>query len=150
MPFSLRTIVCLLTSGFLSTSALAQNSLDQVHVTPDAGISEFSPPGVAMAVNAPAKPIKVTVDLVLVPVTVTDPRDRIVLGLGREDFEVLEGKQPQEIRHFSREDAPVSLGVVLDYSSSMKSKIERARVFADTRAGSATSTIVRITKPALP
>ena len=37
-----------------------------------------------------------------------------------------ENKQPQEIRHFSGEDSPVSLGVIFDVSSSMSSKIERA------------------------
>jgi Ca-activated chloride channel family protein len=76
---------------------------------------------------ASAKPIKVNVDLVLVPVTVTDPMDRIVTGLEREDFEIQDGKEAQGIKHFSREDVPVSLGIILDSSGSMKSKIERAR-----------------------
>jgi len=46
------------------------------------------------------------VNLVLVPVTVTDPMDRAVTGLDREDFEILDGKAPQEIRHFSNRTLP--------------------------------------------
>jgi Ca-activated chloride channel family protein len=61
------------------------------------------------------------------PVTITDPMNRLVTGLDRENFQVYEGKEAQEIKHFSSEDAPVSLGVIFDMSGSMSSKIERAR-----------------------
>jgi Ca-activated chloride channel family protein len=71
--------------------------------------------------------IKSKVDLVLVPVTVTDPLNRLVTGLDKENFEVYEGKEKEEVRHFSSEDAPISLGVIFDMSGSMASKIERAR-----------------------
>jgi len=71
--------------------------------------------------------MKVDVDLVLVPVTITDPMNRLVTGLDRENFAVFEGKDEQVIKHFSSEDAPVSLGVIFDMSGSMSSKIERAR-----------------------
>src|SRR3984893_1269366 len=73
------------------------------------------------------KPLKVDVDLVLVPVTITDPMNRLVTGLDKENFTLYEGKDLQDIRHFSSEDAPVSLGVIFDMSGSMSSKIERAR-----------------------
>ena len=66
-------------------------------------------------------------ELVLVPVTITDPLGRIVTGLGREHFAVYENKQQQDIRHLSSEDSPVSLGVIFDSSGSMSSKIDRAR-----------------------
>lgn len=122
---ALSVAALLVAAEFLAITALAQSSLDQVHVTSSPAVLEAS--RVDRALSASAKPIKVNVDLVLVPVTVTDPLDRIVTGLDRQDFEVLDGKQPQEIRHFSREDAPVSLGVILDSSGSMKGKIERAR-----------------------
>jgi len=79
------------------------------------------------SLNTHTKPIKVDVDLVLVPVTITDPQERLVVGLDQKNFAVFEGKNQQEIRHFSREDAPVSLGVIFDMSGSMNSKIERAR-----------------------
>jgi len=77
---------------------------------------------------APGPQLRVDVDLVLVPVTVTDPYDRLVTGLRREHFEVLEDNQEQEILYFSNEDAPLSLGLVFDFSDSMNraNKLERA------------------------
>jgi Ca-activated chloride channel family protein len=65
--------------------------------------------------------------MVLVPVTVTDSSNRIVTGLGQENFQLFEDKHPQPIKHFWREDTPVSVGIVLDVSGSMKTKIDRAR-----------------------
>ena len=65
--------------------------------------------------------------MVLVPVTITDPMNRLVTGLDRENFNLFEGRDQQEIKTFSSEDAPVSLGVIFDMSGSMGSKIERAR-----------------------
>jgi len=80
-----------------------------------------------LALNTHTAPIKVDVDLVLVPVTITDPQERLVTGLRERNFQVFEGKNRQEIRHFSSEDAPVSLGVIFDMSGSMNTKIDRAR-----------------------
>src|SRR5206468_4017263 len=64
---------------------------------------------------------------VLVPVTITDPMNRLVTGLDRENFQLYEGNASQEIRTFSAEDAPVSLGVIFDSSGSMSSKMDRAK-----------------------
>jgi Ca-activated chloride channel homolog len=87
-------------------------------------------PGVAvdpgLKVNH-GKPIQVDVDLVLVPVTVTDDWNRIVTGLDKDNFAVMEGNEPQQVRHFSSEDAPLSLGVIFDMSGSMSDKIQKAR-----------------------
>jgi Ca-activated chloride channel homolog len=80
----------------------------------------------ALKVNH-GKPLQVDVDLVLVPVTVTDDWNRIVTGLDKENFSVMEGNQIQQLRHFSSEDAPLSLGVIFDMSGSMSDKIEKAR-----------------------
>jgi Ca-activated chloride channel homolog len=109
--------------------SLAQNLSDDVHITPRPQPVEPAPPSpiVDTALKSHSKPIKVDVDLVLVPVTITDPMNRLVTGLDKENFNILEGKEPQVIRHFSSEDAPVSLGVIFDLSGSMNSKIERAR-----------------------
>jgi Ca-activated chloride channel family protein len=71
--------------------------------------------------------MRVYVDLVLVPVTILDTMNRIVKGLSRENFQVFDGKRSEQIRYFSSEDAPASIGIVLDTSGSMKSKIDRAR-----------------------
>ncbi|MBI2683616.1 MAG: VWA domain-containing protein [Acidobacteriales bacterium] len=73
------------------------------------------------------KPIRSDVDLVLVSVTVTDPLNRLVTGLEKDNFVILEQNIKQDIRHFSSEDAPISLGVVFDLSGSMKNKIDKAK-----------------------
>lgn len=74
--------------------------------------------------------IKVDVDLVLVPVTVTDGMGRIVSGLRQDNFAVYDDKQPQRIVSFSSEDAPFSVGLVFDTSGSMKGKMDTARLAA--------------------
>lgn len=73
------------------------------------------------------KPLQFNVDVVLVPVSVTDPNNRPVMGLGQQDFSIFEDGAEQKVRYFSDEDAPISLGVLLDISGSMKDKIETAR-----------------------
>src|SRR5579864_3655345 len=77
--------------------------------------------------SAHVRPMKVDVDLVLVPVTITDPMNRLVTGLDKANFQLFEGNASQEIRTFSSEDAPVSLGVIFDSSGSMASKMDRAK-----------------------
>jgi Ca-activated chloride channel family protein len=67
------------------------------------------------------------VNLVLVPVTVTDPMNRLITGLEKEDFRVYENSKEQKVRSFAAEDAPVSIGIVFDLSGSMSSKLIRAR-----------------------
>ena len=59
--------------------------------------------------------------------TITDDWNRLVTGLERDNFAVMEGDRTQEIRHFSSEDAPISLGVIFDISGSMSDKIQKAR-----------------------
>jgi Ca-activated chloride channel family protein len=71
--------------------------------------------------------LQVKVDLVLVPVAVTDPLGRLVTGLDRDNFEIFEGKERQAIKTFSSEDSPVSVGIIFDTSGSMTDKIELAR-----------------------
>jgi len=82
---------------------------------------------VSPSLSTHVRPLKVAVDLVLVPVTITDPMNRLVTGLDRENFQLFEGSATQEIKSFSSEDAPVSLGVIFDSSGSMSSKMDRAK-----------------------
>jgi len=122
-------ILLILIAGLSPAPCAAQSFIDEVHVNPP---SEPPVPArragpMEVALNTHTTPIKVDVDLVLVPVTITDPQERLVTGLRENNFEVFEGKSRQEIRHFSSEDAPVSLGVIFDMSGSMNSKIARAR-----------------------
>jgi Ca-activated chloride channel family protein len=74
--------------------------------------------------------IRVDVELALVNVTVTDPYNRLVTGLENDNFRVFEDNLEQEITHFSTEDVPVSIGVIMDLSGSMSNKIDKSRVAA--------------------
>ena len=73
------------------------------------------------------KPIRVDVPLALVNVTVTDPYNRLVTGLDRDNFKVFEDGIEQEIRSFSSEDVPISIGLVFDMSGSMADKVDKSR-----------------------
>ena len=55
----------------------------------------------------------------VVPVTVTDAMNRFVLGLDQPDFRIFEDGTEQKITHFSGEDAPLSVGLIIDTSGSM-------------------------------
>ncbi|HUJ95812.1 MAG TPA: VWA domain-containing protein [Terriglobales bacterium] len=124
-------VFCLVQIFLISVLALslwAQLPVDDVHISPRVP----PPPKSEVAIvdpslNTHTKPLKVDVDLVLVPVTITDPMNRLVTGLDKENFNLFEGKEQQEIKTFSSEDAPVSIGVIFDMSGSMSSKIDRAR-----------------------
>ncbi len=112
--------------------AFAQTDVNDVHIQPrelekpkDAPKEELA--SKTNGLNAHIRPLKVDVDLVLVPVTITDPMNRLVTGLEKENFQLYEGSSAQEIRSFSSEDAPVSLGVIFDSSGSMSSKMDRAK-----------------------
>ncbi len=71
--------------------------------------------------------LRVDVNLVLVPMTVTDPMNRLVTGLEQENFNIFDNNVGQTIKSFSTQDAPVTIGIVFDLSGSMGSKFNRAR-----------------------
>ncbi len=132
-PCLRRTILRTLTTVLgLALSAPAQ-SVDDVHVRPAPQVNQ---PPAAQAMHPAAsretlplrpKPLRHDVDLVLVPVTVTDSYNHLVTGLDKKDFSITENGAGQQIQYFSTEDGPISLGVLLDISQSMKDKIEDAR-----------------------
>ncbi len=66
--------------------------------------------------------IRKNVDLVVLQATVRDRKGATVSGLNMEDFQVFEDKVPQQIESFSHEDVPVTVGLVIDNSGSMRSK----------------------------
>ncbi len=76
----------------------------------------------------PKATLRVDANLVLIPVTVTDPLNRFVTGLDKENFKLFEDKKEQEITQFSSEDAPLSIGVIFDCSGSMGRKLEKSRL----------------------
>src|SRR5580704_281911 len=68
------------------------------------------------------------VELINVTATVSDAYGRFVPGLRQDDFLVYEDNVPVEVTHFSAERVPVSLGIALDTSGSMRGdKMDAAR-----------------------
>ena len=70
-----------------------------------------------------------TTELVVLPVTVTDATGNFVSGLTANRFRVYENGRPQKVSLFEREDIPVTVGLIIDHSRSM-----RPRLFSVTRA----------------
>lgn len=68
------------------------------------------------------EPIRVNVDLVVLHASVQNRSRTAVSGLRKEDFEVYEEQVRQDIVSFSREDIPVTVGLVVDNSGSMGPK----------------------------
>ena len=77
--------------------------------------------------QTPTQNLKVDVDLVLVNATVTDPQDRYVVGLSKDNFRVWEDKIEQQVEYFSTEDAPISVGLIFDASGSMQPMLQYAQ-----------------------
>ncbi|MBV8073235.1 MAG: VWA domain-containing protein [Acidobacteriaceae bacterium] len=76
--------------------------------------------------RAPSR-LRSDVQLVLIPVAVTDPLERPVLDLKRQSFRVFDDGLEQKISAFSIEEAAVSVGMVFDASNSMRRKIDDSR-----------------------
>jgi Ca-activated chloride channel family protein len=82
---------------------------------------------VAKGAGAKGSVVRVNVNLVLVPLSVTDPMNRLVTGLERDNFQLFDNNNQQVIKSFATEDAPLSIGIIFDLSGSMQSKFVRAR-----------------------
>jgi Ca-activated chloride channel family protein len=86
--------------------------------------------------SLPGEPytIKVNVDMVVLRATVQDHKNTLVSGLSKDDFRVYEDGVLQPIKTLGHEDIPVTVGLVIDNSGSMKPKradvIEAALAFA--------------------
>lgn len=79
-------------------------------------------------------PLRISVDVALVVLhaTVTDRQAGFVSDLGQEDFTVYENGLPQRIGLFKNEDIPVTVGLVVDHSTTMKPKLEEVSAAART------------------
>ena len=125
---------CLVSSVFLPLGASAQ-TLDDVHIAPRTAPQSAQPKAGAEIVRtdpvhdlySQARPFRVNVDIVLVPVTVTDPKQRPVTTLAQKDFAVYEDEKAQPIRYFSVEAEPMSIAILFDVSKSMTDKVELER-----------------------
>ena len=70
--------------------------------------------------DAGGESIKIQTEMVQLDVKVTDQTGRSIPELTKDDFVVYEDKVNQNIQSVSREEAPVSMGLVIDTSSSMR------------------------------
>jgi Ca-activated chloride channel family protein len=87
----------------------------------------FFPLSLLLAQQSAEVVISADSTLVEIPVTVTDTMNRFVLGLDKRDFSVNEDGTDQTIAHFSGEDAPLSVGLLIDTSGSMIANMSIAR-----------------------
>ncbi len=90
------------------------------------------PPGQAPNAGQQGSKMIFTVNLVVLHTTVIDDRQRFADGLKPENFRVFEDKVEQKLSVFKREDVPVSMGLVIDNSGSMRDKRPRVNEAAIT------------------
>jgi Ca-activated chloride channel family protein len=92
---------------------------------------------IALLLLIPQETLRVKVSLVTVGVRVTESNGRSVLGLKETDFSVFDDGVQQEIRFFSSEEQPITLGILLDRSFSMSynNKLDRAKEAARSLIG---------------
>ena len=87
---------------------------------------------VGSAPNRPGDPsfpeanLRVDTSLVLIPAQVTTREGTPVLDLQQNDFRIYEDVSQQEITYFAKDDAPVSVGLLLDSSGSMRNKKQKS------------------------
>ncbi|HKR86244.1 MAG TPA: VWA domain-containing protein, partial [Terriglobales bacterium] len=111
-------------------------TLPQTNAATEASVPTTAPPNVSRNttnVPAPEAPgrkngpngpyvYKSEVQEVVLHATVVDQHSRLVTNLNKNDFTVYEDGQPQVITRFSKEDVPVSIGILIDNSGSMRDK----------------------------
>jgi len=76
--------------------------------------------------------IAVDVNLVVLPIAVHDRQRRYVPELREQDFEVYEDRLRQQIKLFRHEDIPVTAGLLIDHSASMRLKLAQVTAGAGT------------------
>jgi Ca-activated chloride channel family protein len=100
----------------------------QQEPAPKLSVQTPTPPPKQMGTALDNPVLLTNTDLITLTVTVTDTYGRYVSGLSKNAFAIFDDKQPQEIKFFSDDDSPVSVGVIFDVSGSMSGdKIKRAR-----------------------
>src|SRR6266705_2974238 len=116
----LSLLMCAL--AFVSSAAFAQVPIP----------TQTPPPGQNPGVDQQGSKVIVNVDLVVLHTTVLDDRQRFADGLRSENFRIFEDKVEQKLSVFKREDVPVSMGLVIDNSGSMRDKRPRVNEAAIT------------------
>jgi len=126
-------LVALSAPVLLLISPAQGQSLDDVHISPRIGtdsVQAIAKPLTGTSFDGPvaeSNSLRVSVDLVLVPVTVSDHSNRLVTTLNKNDFSLFEEEKRQDIRYFSTEESPLSIAILFDVSKSMTGKIDSER-----------------------
>jgi Ca-activated chloride channel homolog len=63
--------------------------------------------------------------LVILPISVADKNGKLITNLPQQAFKVYENGAEQPIKVFKREDVPVSIGIIIDNSGSMRDKRQK-------------------------
>src|SRR5512143_3224739 len=74
----------------------------------------------------PEPTLRIDTSLVLIPAQVTTREGSPIMDLKRKDFRIYEDGAEQQIAYFAKDDAPVSIGLLLDSSGSMRNKKEKS------------------------
>src|SRR5580704_1784759 len=113
---------CAMLAGlFLSATPVARAGGDDTKVS----ITPIIPPRPTQETRRSGA-IRVDVNLVLIPVTVTDSYERPVQGLQKSDFHLFENGMERQISEFFSQETPISTGIVFDASGSMKGKMDQS------------------------
>src|SRR6266852_4943823 len=120
---SLRSLILL---AIFATSALLLFSAPSLFAQDNPlALPQSAPPPPNQNIDQQGGTIKVNVSLVVLHTTVLDDRGKFVDGLKEDNFRVFEDKAEQKLSLFKREDVPVSMGLVIDNSGSMRDKRPR-------------------------
>lgn len=124
----------LLSAAVANAAARAQAPPGPLPPRPSVSIQQAPPP------EAKAAPqIKVQVDLVRLPVTVSDSQGELVLDLGQQDFRVFDNGVARRIEHFDLGGDPLSVVLVAETSSRVEALLPAIRkagiVFTETVLG---------------
>jgi VWFA-related protein len=111
------TIFLAAASVLFAGSALAQQAAPQISPS-----TEPPAPGAAQEKPKTDYKIQSQVSLVVLHASVLNDRSVFVPGLTQENFRVFEDKVEQKLSVFKQEDVPVSFGLVVDNSGSMRDK----------------------------
>src|SRR6266571_6150890 len=110
--------LCVLCAGVVSIAAHPQQNPTQEN-------TQAPPPPTDP--QDPRFKLNVEVELVNITATVLDEQGKYMDGLKLEDFQVFEDGQEQKISFFSHDlRVPISVGVLIDNSGSMRHKLQQA------------------------
>ena len=129
---SVRTILVLLLGLFLLTLVMrvtAQNPVTTDKLPPPPPVPRLKPkPTPNPPKDSDIDVVRVTSNLVVVPVSVTDGAGQPTLGLTASDFRLEEQGRPQQIAHMGDpEQTPLAIAVLLDVSGSVEARFEFER-----------------------